>query len=337
MFSYKPLLDRSSAAVVIATLLLLVALAWLALWPTREFAAARALPALACLASAGSVQFELPLVGQVHYSGDQAWALTRVVCLMFFLACCLAFKHLDLALRTLAASAMCFVLLALTLAVAAIGLWQAFPGLQAGGYLLAHVTLGSALFIELQRLLHKTLGSVATTLGTLLVLVLALVALSWRMPGASYLLAWPLTTTLLVYALLQHPRAAAWPQAARMAALAAGMAPAIVLFAPLLRHASTLLTAEGSALLMLLMAAMLGTGTTLLAALRRRFVAALLMLACAGALMAHTAVKNDDVVAAAGVALNGREHGTFSDCPMKKAYRHVVSLPERCRQGPDRG
>ena len=260
---------------------------------------------LANIASADMVHFELPLVGQVHYTIEHAWALTRLVCFMFVLACCLAIKHLGLELRILVAGAMCFLLLALALAVTAISLWKGIPGLHsdyhrlgAGArdrwYLLAYVTLGIALFIELQRVLHKTIGSVATTLGALLVLVAALVAGSWFSPGATYLLAWPLIATLLAYGLLQNPSVAALPQLARIAILLTGMAPAIMLFAPLLQQLSTLFTAERSALLMLALSAMLGMGTTLLAAMRRRFVAPLLLMVCAGAVMTAQQTRHYD-------------------------------------------
>ena len=252
---------------------------------------------LAHIASPDEVHFELPFVGQVQYTVDHVWTLTRLVCLMFFLACCLAFKHMDVNARTLLAGAMCFVLLALALALAAISMWKGLPGLHAGyhpmasgagardrWYLLAYVTLGVALFIELQRILHKTIGSPATTLGALLVLVLALVAASWFAPGATYLLAWPMITTLLAWGLLQAPRVAALPQPPRLAILLAGVAPAVLLFAPLLQQISTLFTSERSAMLMLALSAMLGLGTTLLAATRRRFVAPLLLVACAASL-----------------------------------------------------
>lgn len=266
---------------------------------------------LAAIASPDEVHFELPIVGQVQYTVDHVWSLTRLVCLMFFLACCLACKHMEMELRMLVAGALLFLLLALALVAAAITLWKGFPGLHQGyhplaagagprerWYLLAYVTLGSALFIELQRILHKTIGTPATTLGALLVLVLALVAGSWFMPGATYLLAWPMITTLLAWGLLHAPRMAALPQALRIAILLAGMAPAVLLFAPLLLQISTLFTSERSALLMLALSAMLGLGTMLWAAMRRRFVAPLLLAACAACMVsANGALPPDADVA----------------------------------------
>jgi hypothetical protein len=251
---------------------------------------------LSQIASADEVHFELPFYGQVQYTTEQVWTLTRLVCFMFFLACCVAVRHMGMELRLLLAGAMCFVLVALALALTAITLWKGLPGLHDGyhplstgadardrWYFLGYVTLGVALFIELQRLLHKTIGTPATTLGALLVLLLALIAGSWFAPGATYLLAWPMIGTLLAYGLLQVPGVAALPNALRIAILVAGMAPAVLLFAPLLQQISTLFTSERSALLMVALSAMLGMGSTLLAATRRRFVAPLLLIMCAGA------------------------------------------------------
>ena len=262
---------------------------------------------LAHIASPDEVHFELPFVGQVQYTVDHVWTLTRLVCFMFFLACCLAFKHMEMEPRMLVAGAMSFLLLALALAVTAISVWKGFPGLHQGyhpislgagardrWYFLAYVTLGTALFIELQRIVHKTIGTPATTLGALLVLVLALVAGSWFAPGASYLLAWPMISTLLAWGLLQVPRVAALPQALRVAILLMGMAPAVLLFAPLLQQISTLFTAQRSAMLMLALSAMLGLGTTLFAATRRRFVAPLLLVACAASLTAAAGTVDAD-------------------------------------------
>ncbi len=198
---------------------------------------------------------------------------------------------------------MAYLLLALALVVSAITLWKGFPGLHQGYhpldagagprercYLLAYVALGSALFIELQRVLHKAIGAPATTLGALLVLALALVGANWFTPGATYLLVWPLIAALLAWGLLQAPRTVALPQALRVAILLAGMAPAVLLFAPLLLQISTLFTAERSAMLMLALAAMLGLGTTLWAATRRRIVAPLLLAACSASLASASGI-----------------------------------------------
>jgi hypothetical protein len=262
---------------------------------------------LANIGGADAVYFSVPLLGQIQYSSDQVWPLTRLVCFMLFLACCVAVKHMDMEVRQLGAGALAFLLLGFALALTAITLWKGFPGLHqnyapmasgAGArdhwYFLAYVTLGMAVFIELQRLLHKLIGIPATTLGALLVLVLLLVGASWITPGASYLLAWPMLTTLLAYGLLLVPRVAALPAAIRMGIKVAGVAPAILLLAPVLQQVATLFTPERSALLMLVLSAMLGLGTTLLASLRRRFIAPLLMLACAGALFTATGTRQYD-------------------------------------------
>lgn len=252
---------------------------------------------LAGIAASDSIHFELPFAGHVQYSADHAWALTRLVCFLFLLACCMAFNYLELEPQMLVAGAMAFVMLVLALASIAITLWHGWPGLHEGYhplaagasardgcYFLAYVTLGVALFIELQRAMHKALGVPAVTLGALLVLLGALLCTSWLAPGASYLLAWPMIAALAAFALLHMPRVKAWPQAARLAIMVAAAAPAIVLLAPFLQQVSTLFTPQRSALLMIVLATLLGLASTLLAALRRRFLAPLLMTACGAAL-----------------------------------------------------
>ena len=261
---------------------------------TRHFGKAQ----LSSVTSADSVHFELPFAGHVLYSSEHVWPITRLVCFMFLLACCLAVQHLGMELRMLLAGAMAFVMLAFALALTAITLWKGWPSLHANynplgagagardhWYFLAYTSLGIALFIELQRLMHKTIGVPATTLGALLVVLLMLVLASGLLPGASYLLAWPLISALLAYGLLQAPRVTALPQAARLAIMLAAAAPAVLLLAPLLHNVSTLFTPQRSATLMIVLTVMLGLVTPLLTALRRRFVAPLLLMVCVGAVM----------------------------------------------------
>lgn len=255
---------------------------------------------LADVASADRVHFDLPVVGQVHYSTAHVWAITRLASFIFVVVCCAAVKQSGMELRMLGAGSLVFLVIAGGMATAAVTLWQNIPGLReaynpmAGGagardvwYLLAYLSLGIALFIEAQRRLHKAIGLPATVLGALFLLLLLLATASYFLPGATYLLAWPLMGALLAYGALFVPSVAALPRAARLAILAAGMAPAVILFAPLIRQMVTLFTPQRSALLMLTLAAMLGLGGALLAAVRRRFIAPILLAVCAGAL--HTA------------------------------------------------
>lgn len=267
---------------------------------TRHFGA---IP-LAGASSADSVHFELPLAGHLQYSSEHVWAITRLVCFLFVLACCMAVRYLGLEPQMLVAGAMAFIMLVLALASIAITLWHGWPGLDAGYsplaagardrcYLLAYVTLGSALCIELQRLMHKALGTPAVTLGALMVLLAALLGASWLLPAASNLLAWPLLAALLAYGLLHLPPVAAWPQGARMALMVAAAAPAVLLIAPLLQQVAIVFTPQRSALLMIVLSALLGLCTPVLAAVRRRFVAPLLLCVCVGAILSAGAASRE--------------------------------------------
>lgn len=317
---------------------------------TRHFGS---VPLAAAGAGAGdSVHFELPFAGHVQYSADHAWAVTRLVCFLFFLACCMAFKYLGLEPQMLVAGAMAFVMLVLALASVAITLWHGWPGLHEGyhplaagasardgWYFLAYVTLGAALFIELQRAMHKALGPPAVTLGALLVLLGALLCASWLAPGASYLLAWPMLGALAAFALLHLPRVKAWPQAARLAIMVIAAAPAIVLLAPFLQQVATLFTPQRSALLMIVLATMLGLATTLLAALRRRFLAPLLATCCAAALAIAQSIALPPAQAGAALlaAQASRDGGAALWAPQPRlahgAFPELMALADRDEGG----
>jgi hypothetical protein len=285
----------ASVAIVVAAL---IALVWLALQSTRTptpraddappamFAAARALP-----------DFDLPLIGRVHYGSDKVWAITRLVGFIFLVVCSVAVKRSGMALRTLGAGALSFFALAAGMAIVAVTMWQNIPSLYEGyqpmangagardrWYLLAYITLGLALFIEVQRRLHKVIGLAATVLGAMLLIFLMLLLASCFAPGVSYLLAGPLVAALLAYGALYIDRVAAWPHWARLSVLLAGAAPAVLLFVPVILQLATRYTPQRNALLMLTLATLLGLAGALLASVRRRFVAPLLLAACAWSL-----------------------------------------------------
>lgn len=295
-------LEKPSLASVAIVVAALIALVWLALQSTRTpaprptdappavYAAARALP-----------DFDLPLLGQVHYGSDKVWASTRLVGFIFLVVCCVAVTRSGMALRMLGAGALSFFALAAGMAIVAVTMWHNIPSLHEGyprmangggprdrWYLLACITLGLALFIEVQRRLHKVIGLAATVLGAMLLIFLMLLLASYFAPGVSYLLAWPLLAALLAYGTLYIDRVAAWPHSARLSILVAGAAPAVFLFVPVILQLATLYTPQRSALLMLTLATLLGLAGALLASVRRRFVAPLLLAACAWSLGSAT-------------------------------------------------
>ena len=141
--------------------------------------------------------------------------------------------------------------------------------------------LGTALFVVLQRGFRRNVGFAAAALGPLLVMVLLLLAVSWKMPGASYVLAWPLMGTLLAYGVLYAPFSNTLPGYRRALIQFAGVTPAVVLIAPLVRDVFVATSPESLILPMLTLALLLGMATLLLTAQRRFIVRGLAALGVA--------------------------------------------------------
>jgi hypothetical protein len=238
---------------------------------------------LARVVHAGEVYFALPRVGVVHYSAALVWPFTRLACLLLFAVCCLAIQRAGVQLVDIVKGSFGFPFIASMLAAAAWVLWQDFPWLHQGyhrlapgehddWYLMALAALGAGLFIVLQRGLQKTIGAPAAALGAMACSALVLVGVSWAMPGASYVLAWPLLAALAAFAALHAHRVAALPPAARLLVLLAGTAPAMLLIAPTVRDVFLALSPNRMNLPIALLALLLGLCIALLAQVARRFV-----------------------------------------------------------------
>jgi len=253
------------------------------------------------------IHVDLPLAGQVSYAGDLAWPLTLLIGFIFTIVCGLAVRRSGMALRTMGAGALTYVTIAGAMAFAAVTLWQQLPGLHAAydplangagardpWYVCAYLALGVAVFLEAQRRLVKAIGMPAAVLGALQVMLLGLIVTTALLPGASYLLAWPLLGALFAFGLLYRPRVTEWPAAARLLILLAGVAPAVLLLTPFIVQVATLYTPQRSALLTLSLAALLGLGGALLATVRRRFVAPLLLAGCACSLVTASGMPQYD-------------------------------------------
>ena len=248
------------------------------------------------------VYFELPVVGLVHYPASWTWPLTRLVGLLFVGVYCLARQRSNIERRDVQRGALAFVLITGAMAFSAYLVWQALPMLHPGYnprmggagthdhlYLLAFGSLGGALFIYLQRKVQAITGAPAAALGALLAMVLALPLVSWLMPGASYLLTWPLFGALFAFAMLYLQPAGGLPQRARVAILVGGLAPAVLLIVPAARDVYTLFTPDSMNLPITLLALLLGLGTALLSTLPRRYAVRPLGLACVALLLAARA------------------------------------------------
>lgn len=198
------------------------------------------------LQSADRVYFDFPGLGLVHYPVSAVWPITLVIAGLFLAVGALGIRRKQLRPGRLAWGALLFLVILAALAGGAQGLWQGVLQLHPGyalmqqgetynshWYLLAFVGLTLGLFALLQRALLRWLAPLELALASLLIWLSLLLASSALMPGASFLLAWPMLAMLLVIAALLL-----WPNlefAARASLLLLGAAPAVLLFAPLLR------------------------------------------------------------------------------------------------------
>lgn len=236
-------------------------------------------------AAAGeAVYFTLPAIGAVSYSTGSVWMLTRLTCLMFLIVCWMAVQRGDAEPGDIANGAIGFVFIAALIMLAAFAAWQAMPslhpgydfraygaGARDGWFLGGFAALGTGLYVVLQRGFRRSVGHAGAALGPLLIMVLLLLAASWQLPGASYLLAWPLMGTLLAYGALYAPFARTLPGYRRALIQFAGVAPAVVLVAPLVKDAYTATSPENLNLPMAALAVLLAMATLLLTA-QRRFI-----------------------------------------------------------------
>jgi hypothetical protein len=231
-----------------------------------------------------AVYFNLPLVGAVSYAASSVWMLTRLACLMFLIVSWMAVARGDTEPGAIANGAIGFVFIAALIMLAVSAIWHALPSLHPGydfraygagardGWFMAgFAAFGTALFVVLQRGFRRAVGFAAAALGPLLVMVLLLLAASWKMPGATYLLAWPLMGTLLAYGVLYAPFSNTLPGYRRALVQLAGVTPAVVLIAPMVSDVFFATSPESSILPTATLALLLGMATLLLTA-QRRFI-----------------------------------------------------------------
>jgi hypothetical protein len=190
----------------------------------------------------------------------------------------------DVEPREIIDAAIGFLFITAFLALSAFLIWQFMPSLHEGydaraygagtrdyWFLAGFSALASGLFVLLQRGFRRSVGHAAAALGPLLVMVILLLFASWKMPGASYVLAWPLMGTLLAYGALYAPGLDRLPGHRRALILFAGVAPAVALIAPLVKDVFTATSPENMNLPMVTLALLLGMGSVLMTA-QRRFI-----------------------------------------------------------------
>lgn len=243
--------NATCVAILLSLLGLTAALAW-------SFAGHFASEAASSADSTRPIPFAMPFIGQLQYEPESIWPVNRVLTLMLTLACCLAYRHAGMAPRRLLAAALCFGLMTAMCALAGSIAGQPLPCISR----ILCAALVALTFFSVQREMIERLGVPATVLGTMLVLLAFLMALSVARPEESYLLAWPLPAALAAYG-ASHLLADT-PQL-RLALLLAGVLPAALLLGPRLLYS----TGHGPSF-MLTLVVLLGCASAFSAALLQR-------------------------------------------------------------------
>lgn len=245
--------------------------------------------------SAGDrIYFDVPLLGVIGYSAAWLWPLTAVVVALFGVTVAVSLRRAGLRGRAIAQATLLFALQVALVAGACQLLWAGLllvhPGYRlmlqgdtynANWYLAAFACLAFALFSLLSGWLRRWFAVMELALGAVACwLVLMLAAAAW-MPGASFLLAWPLLFTLLALLLLLLRKGTANTSCVL---LALGTVPAILVVVPLLPLVAGAATLSMICVPVCLGTLLLGLAGPVLAALARLRLMPVALLAAVGCL-----------------------------------------------------
>lgn len=203
----------------------------------------------------GTVYFDLPLLGLVSYPASWAWPLTAIALGLLAGVVVVGVRRGQLrAPRTLVASAGLagvVLLLAIASQLAWIGILLLHPGYQlmqlgdtynSNWYLLAFAALfGGACLLVLSGL-KKWLRPLELAAGGAFLWAALLVAATRFVPGATFVLLWPLLGVLISLLFVLSARAQAGPSSLRLSALLLGAAPGVLIFAPMIWQVFVALT-----------------------------------------------------------------------------------------------
>lgn len=213
--------------------------------------------------------FSLPLVGPVHHSTDLTWSVARVSLLLLLGACVLCFRDTGAVPAVRGFFGVVLVLLA-----ARMGTWSQRHELSAAGLAGDHATVlqiaavTACAMVAAFYLLKRALGAAPVVVGALSWALMALLLLTALLPGAGYLMAWPLFGCLAAFTLLQCPWPALRRKPVRGLVMLAGLAPAAILVPGGLRDAWLALPPLGLYLPVLFIAIPMACLASVLLALR---------------------------------------------------------------------
>jgi hypothetical protein len=210
---------------------------------------------LADLASPDSVYFDMAGLGIVAYPTSYAFPLSVLGVVMFAGAAWVAGKYLKVRPSRVAVAALLFLVLIVVFAVCAQLLWLGINKIHptyslmllgdtynSHWYLGAFIALTLGIFWLLQARLMGRFGSAELGMGAALVWLLLLLGVSVLLPGASFLLLWPLVAVLASFIVCFSAWGKRQLNTVRAAILVLGTAPGILLFAPFVRQVYISLT-----------------------------------------------------------------------------------------------
>lgn len=198
---------------------------------------------LVALVGEDRIYFDVPGIGLVHYPAAWALPITLVAGLLLAVVLALGVRG-GLGWRKLGGGVLLFLGSTALVAAAAQLLWMGakwlHPAYAASAhgntynshwYLAAALALGLAIFCALGTRLQQRVPAQAVALGSMVVWMGLLVGATFYLPGATFLLAWPLLSMLLALGLCLHRPGMG--QGSRCLVLLLGAGPGVILFAPL--------------------------------------------------------------------------------------------------------
>jgi len=204
---------------------------------------------------AGRSYFSLPLLKPVQHAHGVSWVLALACCVAFGLA----WRRIGQDDQTTEALQGLFGVVFL-LVITRIGTWNWRWEMMEAGVAgdtrvpLVLLALTVCAFVAGLALMRRSVGATAATLGALAWPALALPLVALVLPGAAWLLAWPLAFGLMAVLALTSDWGQRQDRPTRAALLIAGMAPALVLFPPALRDTWLLLAPQRMYMVPMLMA-----------------------------------------------------------------------------------
>jgi hypothetical protein len=254
------------------------------------------------------IYFDVAGLGLVTYPARWAPALAAIVAVLFGLVLVQASRAGEVRPGRIFSAMPFFLIVVALLALVSHFLWMGVnlvhPGYRlmpdtynSQWYLLGFVALFSGIFVLLLRAAQHLFNQRELAFAAMACWLIALAVVATRLPGASFLLTWPLLTVLLSLAVVQARRGRAASASFKALVLFCGAIPALLLYAPLLRTLFIALSPRMMVVIVFILLLLLGLLTPLLGMLNRRFVLpAVPLLAALACLSAGAAsAKFDDL------------------------------------------